>query len=127
MEFLVEPVKQTILLVEDDASILKLLEFILKKEYNVITAVNGKDALEKVQLTKPSLIISDIMMPEMNGIEFKKHLNITPDTSEIPFIFLTAMSDKNTRELSQELGVSEYIIKPAKPVEIKDKVKKILN
>jgi response regulator RpfG family c-di-GMP phosphodiesterase len=127
MGFIVDPLKQTILLVEDDVSILKLLEFILKKDYNVICAINGRDALEKITSNKPSLIISDIMMPEMNGIELKKELNIKSETSKIPFIFMTAISDKNTRQVSQELGVSEYIIKPAKPGDIKEKVKKILN
>jgi putative two-component system response regulator len=123
----VDLVKATILLVEDDPAILKLLEFIFKKEYSVILAINGKDALQKISECKPDLIISDIMMPEMNGLEFKKDLNEKPETSNIPFIFLTAMSDKQTRDQSMELGVNEYLVKPVKPPEIKEKVRILLS
>jgi putative two-component system response regulator len=118
--------KATILLVEDDPAILKLLEYIFKKEYDVMLAINGKDALEKISEQKPDLIISDIMMPEMTGLEFKRDLNEKPETATIPFIFLTAMSDKQTRDLSMELGANEYIVKPVRPPEIKDIVKSLL-
>lgn len=121
-----ETFKYTILLVEDDLSILKLLEFIFKKEYNVILAENGKIAYEKVQQTKPDLIISDIMMPELTGIEFKEKLNIDIETANIPFFFLSAVDDADVKEKIRDLGAKEYMIKPVKPSDIKDKVKSLL-
>ena len=118
--------KPAILLVEDDPSILKLLEFIFKKDYEVILAVNGKQALEKILQQKPDIIVSDIMMPEMSGLELKKDLNNNPETSKIPFIFLTAMGDKQTREQSRLLGADEFIVKPVRPPEIREKVRILL-
>lgn len=120
-----EQFKYTLLLVEDDISILKLLEFIFKKEYNVILAENGQIAYEKVQERKPDLIISDIMMPVLTGIEFKEKLDNDTNTSLIPFVFLSAIDDDNTKEKITKLK-GDHIIKPIKPSDLRDKVKSIL-
>lgn len=121
-----EPEKLTILLIEDDAAILKLMEFVFKKDYDVISAENGLIALDKMKETIPDIILCDIMMPEMNGIDFKKSLNEKEDTASIPFIFLTAMSDNETKVKAIEMGVKEYIVKPVRPAEIKEKVRLML-
>ncbi len=124
---MVDAIKYKILLVEDDLSILKLLEHIFKKDYDTFTAENGRIALEKIKENKFDLIISDIMMPDVDGFEFKHELNLDPINKDIPFIFLSAMSDFNTRSTALKLGVSEYIVKPVKPIEIKEKIKQFLH
>lgn len=122
-----EPVKYTVLLVEDDLSILKLLDLIFRKEYNVILAENGKEALERVNQTcKIDLILSDIMMPEMDGFEFKENLNKIPEKADIPFIFLTAISDNNTRNKGILLGAIDFLVKPIRPVDLMHCIKKYL-
>ena len=110
-------IKATILLVEDDPAILKLLEYIFKKEYSVVLAINGKDALEKISEHKPDLIISDIMMPRMDGYETLTKLKNDPETMNIPFIFLTSVQSPASKRLSRELGASNYILKPFKAKE----------
>ncbi|MEK7431564.1 MAG: response regulator [Cyanobacteriota bacterium] len=115
-----------VLIVEDDASILKLIEMTLKKVCNVVLAENGKIGLEKAKLLKPQLIISDNMMPEMSGIELKEHLNEFHETKDIPFIFLTALSDEKIKEKALSLGVIEYLIKPISPILIRQKVLQLL-
>lgn len=117
----------TILIVEDDLSILKLLEFIFKKEYKVILAENGQIAFDKIQLgEKPDLIISDIMMPELTGLELKEKLNQDAELSKIPFIFLTAINDSGTKEKMTSLGALEYIVKPIRPNDLKEKIKSFI-
>ncbi len=119
--------KYTILLVEDDSSILKLLDFIFKKEYNTILAENGQIAYNKVQEIKPDLIISDIMMPELTGIELKEKLNFDNETAKIPFFFLSAINDEETKAKIQSLEAELHLVKPVKPLEIKEKVKEIFS
>lgn len=117
----------TVLLVEDDQSILILLEYIFKKEFNVILAENGRIAFEKIKEQKPDIIVSDIMMPELNGIELKEKLNLESETANIPFIFLTAINDEVTKDKINKLGVSCCMVKPVKPNELRDKVKEVMN
>jgi CheY-like chemotaxis protein len=126
-EYLVSQFGCTILIVEDDLSILKLLEFIFKKEYKVILAENGQIAFDKIQLgEKPDLIISDIMMPELTGLELKEKLNQDAELSKIPFIFLTAINDSGTKEKMTSLGALEYIVKPIRPNDLKEKIKSFI-
>lgn len=123
-----EPVRATVLLVEDDLSILRLLELIFKKDYNVVTAENGKEALLRLNETPSvNLIISDIMMPEMDGIEFKENINKIPEKAKIPFIFLTAISDSQTKERGFSLGASEFLVKPIRPIDLLQSAKKYLS
>lgn len=118
----------TILLVEDDASILKLLEFIFKKEYKVVLAENGLVAYNKIKSgLNPDLIISDIMMPELTGLELKEKLNQDIELSKIPFIFLTAINDAETKEKMSKSGALGYLVKPVKPSDLKDKIKSYTN
>ncbi len=119
--------KQSLLLVDGDARSLRVLEVSLKKAgFNVTTAVNGKDALDKVQSVKPDLIISDTDMPEMDGFTLCKLLKADPDYAEIPFIFLTDQLSIERKIQGLELGVEDYLTKPIYIKEIITRVRLLL-
>ena len=103
-----------ILIVEDVPDILRLLEETLKfKGYRAVTAYNGQEALEKIQQERPRLIITDIMMPKLDGFGLVHRLRINPETREIPVIFLTAtyvaLEDK---AFALNIGATRFIEKP---------------
>ena len=103
-----------ILIVEDVPDILRLLEETLKfKGYRAVTAFNGQEALEKIQQEHPALIITDIMMPKLDGFGLVHRLRINPETREIPVIFLTAtyvaLEDK---AFALNIGATRFIEKP---------------
>jgi len=98
-----------ILVVDDEPPILDLLEFNLKKEgYEVIKAADGLAALEKVK-EKPDLVILDLMLPGMDGLEVAKRVR---NSSTVPLIMLTAKGEEIDRVLGLELGADDYITKP---------------
>ena len=106
-----------ILIVDDNEDILFHLKLLLEdNNYLVKTAVDGKDALKLLSeiKTPPDLIISDIMMPGMNGYDFFAKVSNTPQWNRIPFLFLTAKSTPEDIRLGKMLGVDDYIIKPFK-------------
>ena len=106
--------KKTILVVDDEKDIVDLLSYNLSKEgFNVITARNGKEALQKVT-QKPDLIILDIMMPEMNGLQVIQELRKEKSTSAIPIILLTAKGSETDEIVGLEVGADDYIVKPVK-------------
>jgi two-component system alkaline phosphatase synthesis response regulator PhoP len=103
---------KTILVVDDEKDIVDLLKYNLKKEgYNVLTAGNGKQALDQSK-HQPDLIILDVMMPEVNGLEVLKRLKADQNTSSIPVIFLTAKGTELDEVIGLELGADDYIVKP---------------
>ena len=119
--------KQSLLLVDGDARSLRVLEVSLKKAgFNVTTAVNGKDALDKVQTAKPDLIISDTDMPEMDGYALCEELKTTSEWSDIPFIFLTNQTSIEHKIRGLELGVEDYLTKPIYIKEIHTRVRILL-
>ena len=100
--------KQSLLLVDGDVKSLRVLEVSLKKAgFNVTTAVNGIDALEKVETSHPDLVISDTHMPEMDGFDFCRLLKQAPAWAEIPFIFLTSEKSVEDKIRGLELGVED--------------------
>ncbi|NOU61311.1 hybrid sensor histidine kinase/response regulator transcription factor [Marinifilum caeruleilacunae] len=101
-----------LMVVEDNIDLSDFLKSILSKYYNVITATNGKEAIELLKNNTPELIISDIMMPEMDGITFCKYLKQNIYTSHIPIILLTAKNSLDTKFESFELGIDGFIEKP---------------
>ena len=119
--------KKTLLLVEDETSILYSVQRILElsDDYEVITAANGKIAIKKLEKTIPDLIISDIAMPEMDGIEFCKHVRRSDLTRSIPFIFLTAKKERLLEGI--QTGSDDYIVKPFKVDELLVKIKSIFH
>ncbi|PZP49054.1 MAG: DNA-binding response regulator [Pseudopedobacter saltans] len=102
-----------VLIADDEPDILDIISFNLKKEgYEVITAVDGDDALQKAKENVPDLIILDIMMPHKSGIEVCEILRTQPAFQETMIIFLTALSDENTHIKGLDTGADDYISKP---------------
>jgi CheY-like chemotaxis protein len=119
--------KRNLLLVDGDPKSLRVLEVSLKKAgYVVTTAVNGADALEKVAMSPPDLIISDTRMAEMDGFEFCRRLHQNAQWAQIPFIFLTAERSIEDKIHGLELGVEDYLTKPIYIKEIVTRVKILL-
>jgi two-component system alkaline phosphatase synthesis response regulator PhoP len=108
--------KQKILLVDDEPDILEFMEYNLKKEnYNIFKASNGKEAIEIAKKEHPDLIILDIMMPEMDGIETCRLLRDMPDFHNTLIAFLTARNEDYSQIAGFEVGADDYITKPIKP------------
>src|SRR5512140_2598275 len=102
-----------ILLVEDDAPLLEVLQSILESEgYEVHPAVNGKLALDLFVSCRPNLVVSDIMMPEMSGYELLEAIRAMPDGITVPFLFLSARTERSDVDRARSLGVDDYLFKP---------------
>ncbi|HTQ63847.1 MAG TPA: response regulator [Puia sp.] len=102
-----------ILIIEDNEILLENIAEILKlSDYDVVLAKNGREGIEMATAEKPDMIICDIMIPEMDGYEVLAFLNNKIDTRDIPFIFLTAKSEKNDFKKGLELGADFYLTKP---------------
>ena len=103
-----------LLIIEDDPDILKLLEKTLTiKGYRVVTASNGNEGLEIIRKERPALIITDIMMPKMDGFGLVHRLRINPETRTIPVIFITVTYvAREDREFALDIGVTRFIQKP---------------
>ena len=109
-------VNAKILLVDDEQDILDILSFNLQKEnYDVSTATNGNEALEKAKEIIPDLIVLDRMMPFKNGVETCKELRGIPELKDTAIIFLTALADEENEIIGLEVGADDYISKPIKP------------
>lgn len=104
--------KPYILLVEDDKEIADFIFLSLKDKYNLNITTNGIDALESVSNRQPNLVISDVKMPKMDGIEFTKKLKSNPKTSHIPLILLTGQSQKEDYVAGLKSGADAYVVKP---------------
>ncbi len=112
-----------ILIADDEPDILEILQFNLQAEgYQVFTAKNGNDAIEKAKMVQPDLIVLDIMMPIKNGIEVCDELRRLPAFQKTLIIFLTAMSDDGTEVKGLESGADDFIIKPIRPKVLVSKI-----
>ncbi|MBI3585173.1 MAG: response regulator [Nitrospinae bacterium] len=113
-----------ILVVDDDKKLTLLVRGFLEKEkYQVAEAYSGRMALDAIKETKPDLIILDIMMPEMDGIEACKRIKADKDTKMIPIIMLTSMSTVRDKVIGLNAGANDYITKPFNPEELIARVK----
>ena len=119
--------KPTILLVDDNHEILMILREYFVKEYNIIMAIDGQEALDKCNRSLPDMIISDVMMPRMNGIELCATLKKNLQTCFIPIILLTAKSQIEDQIEGIEMGADAYIPKPFNPRLLKANVRNLLN
>lgn len=119
--------KQTVLLVDDNQEVLLYLEQQLQPDYTVMKAINGKDALEQLESTFPNIVISDVMMPEMNGLELCKRIKKSQDFCHIPVILLTAKSMVSQVEEGLEAGADDYIVKPFQVSLLKARVRNLLS
>jgi two-component system phosphate regulon response regulator PhoB len=121
-------VKPKILVVDDEPEAVELVAFNLKQAgYDTLTAADGAEALTKARGKSPHLIVLDLMLPEMSGLEVCKTLRRDPATATIPIIMLTAKAAEIDRVLGLELGADDYITKPFSPRELVLRIKKILN
>ena len=119
--------KPKILVVDDEPDAVELIEFNLKQAgYDVVSAADGAEALKKARSAQPSLVILDIMLPEIDGFEVCKLLRRDPVTVNIPILMLTAKAAEIDRVLGLELGGDDYVTKPFSPRELILRVKKIL-
>jgi DNA-binding response OmpR family regulator len=119
--------KQKILVVDDEPDAVELIEFNLKAAgFQVTTAADGAEALKKARAVLPALIILDLMLPEVDGLEVCKILRRDQRTSAIPIIMLTAKAAEIDRVLGLELGADDYVTKPFSPRELILRVKRLL-
>jgi signal transduction histidine kinase/DNA-binding response OmpR family regulator len=116
-----------LLIVDDNADIRAYIKSVFQQDYQIIEAINGKDGLLKATDITPNLIISDLMMPEMDGFEFCKQIKTDEKTSHIPVIMLTAKANIESKIEGLELGADDYLIKPFNATEIKIRVKNLLD
>ena len=118
---------ETILAVDDEVHILELISFNLKAAgYHVVTALTGEEALKRCEVERPSLVLLDIMLPGIDGLEVCRRLKGDRMTSNIPIIMLTARGDEVDKILGLELGADDYITKPFSVRELGARVKSLL-
>ncbi|MBW3017757.1 response regulator [Candidatus Woesearchaeota archaeon] len=119
--------KQTIMIVDDEENVLKLIKLsLIPGNYDLIEARNGIECLEKVRERIPDLILLDLMMPKMDGMECCRILRSNPITQNIPVIMLTAKTQVNDKLEGFSVGTDDYITKPFDPLELEARVKTLL-
>lgn len=119
--------REKILIVEDEKDIIKMLEYNLKKEgFRVIDARDGEDALDLAVREYPDLILLDLMLPGIDGLEVCKALKKEAKTATIPIIMLTAKSQESDKVVGLELGADDYITKPFSVRELLARIKAVL-
>lgn len=121
-----ETKSHSLLVIEDNEELLQLMTQLLSREYNVLTAQNGKEGISIVENEDIDLIVSDIMMPEMDGIEFCKHIKNNFETCHIPLILLTAKNKEEDRIEAYDSGADGFISKPFKLTVLHAKIKNLL-
>jgi CheY-like chemotaxis protein len=116
----------TVLVVDDEFGIGELLDALLTDEgHRVLTAMNGRHALERLTEVKPDLVISDLMMPVMDGAGLLRELRNNPDWQEIPFLLMCAMDEETIRD--RIAGYDAFVRKPFKMVAIVQQATRLLN
>lgn len=119
--------KQTILVVDDEQDLLDLIEYNLKKEgFDVIRAEDGKEGIEMARTHSPNLVLLDIMMPKMDGLEAVEVMRADENLKHIPIIFLTARGDEKTEVEGLNKGGDDYITKPISTTKLISRIKAVL-
>lgn len=117
----------TILLVDDEPDILEIIGYNLKLEgYEVVTASNGVEAIAQARIHQPQLILMDVMMPEMDGMEACEHIRNIPELADTVIAFLTARNEDYSQVAGLDAGADDYISKPIKPKVLVSKIKALL-
>jgi two-component system, chemotaxis family, response regulator PixH len=110
---------KTILIVDDMQCELDLMsQYLTQAGYTIITAIDGEEALAKVQQTKPDAIVTDWMMPKMGGVEISRQLKKNPDTAQIPIVVCTAKNRDVDRVWAKKQGINAYLTKPYTQAEL---------
>jgi len=116
-----------ILIVDDEPDIIQFIEYNLKKEgFQVVSAANGIEGLEKAKAEMPDLILMDIMMPEMDGVEVCRNLRMNPDFNNTVIAFLTARNEAYSQIAALDMGGDDYINKPIRPRVLISRIKALL-
>src|SRR5688572_9296903 len=116
-----------VLLVDDDPVILKLLQVNFEMEgYTVSTANDGVEGLEKARAERPDIVLLDVMMPRMDGLEVTKALKGDDDTKAIPIILLSAKAQASDVQAGKDMGADDYLTKPFDPLELLERVSELL-
>jgi chemosensory pili system protein ChpA (sensor histidine kinase/response regulator) len=123
----VEQVKKIALVVDDSLTMRKVLSRVLEREdFEVITANDGMDAIQKLQLITPDIILTDIEMPRMDGFEFSRHVRDNEKTTNIPLIVISSRTAEKHRNVAKELGVNAFLGKPVQDDELVEQVNALL-
>lgn len=118
---------KTILVIDDEQDIVELLAYNLEKEgYVVIKGYDGQQALEKIQDSRPDLVILDVMMPRMNGLDVCREIRKSTSTKHLPVIMLTARTSEHDQVAGLEIGADDYLAKPISPRVLIARVKTLL-
>lgn len=118
---------KVILTVDDSASVRQMVSFTLKNEgYEIMEAEDGVDALAKLETKSADMVLTDLNMPNMDGIELIKQLRANPDYKFIPIIFLTTESQSEKKQEGKKAGATGWIVKPFKPEQLVGVVRKVL-
>lgn len=118
---------KTIMTADDSASIRQMVSFTLKDAgYNVVEASDGRDAIDKLNGTTINMLISDVNMPNMDGIELVRQVRTNPAYKFIPIIMLTTESQDSKKQEGKQAGATGWIVKPFKPEQLLAVVKKVL-
>lgn len=116
-----------VLIVDDEEHIRELIKFNLKKDgYHIEVAVNGREALEKIKENKFDLVLLDLMLPEIDGLEVCKDIRRNEETADIPVMMITAKGEEFDKVLGLELGADDYITKPFSIRELMARIKALL-
>ena len=118
---------EKIVVIEDETDILEVIAYNLKREgYEVVTSTSGEDGLQKIEKSKPNLVVLDLMLPEIDGIELCRKLKSDPLTQAIPVIMVTAKGEESDVVLGLGVGADDYVTKPFSPRELTARVKAVL-
>jgi DNA-binding response OmpR family regulator len=123
-EIISDNTKKTIMVIDDSIVIRKMIEIALEEEdYNIITAISGKEGLETIEKESPNLVILDMMLPDMNGIEVLKTIKTE---KKLPVIMLSGKDSPQLIETAKEVGVDDFLPKPFRDEELVEKVKTLI-
>lgn len=121
-----EKKRRKILLVDDEPGFAELLRDLLEMDhYEVVTAENGEEGLEKLKTFTPDVIISDIVMPRMSGFEMFKQVKAGPETSAIPFLFITGFQDERVLAEARKVGIFGILRKPIDIEQIETRIREL--
>ena len=118
--------KKKVLIVDDEPNVRRLSRTILSKNFDVVEAEDGKQAIDIANTQQPNVILMDMMMPRMDGLTACHLIKNDPATKSIPVIMVTAIGFELNIKLSQQMGASAYVTKPFSPKELLDKISLVL-